>query len=56
MISFYGTKNNPWLKKIERKLWMISLYGKTIGFESLEDLGIRVLGKLLEDYCLVFTF
>jgi hypothetical protein len=26
------------------------------GFESLEDLGIRVLGKLLEDYCLVFSF
>jgi hypothetical protein len=26
------------------------------GFENLEDLGIRVLGKLLEDYCLVFDF
>jgi hypothetical protein len=30
--------------------------GKKIGFESLEDLGIMILGKLLEDYCLVFSF
>jgi hypothetical protein len=24
------------------------------GFESLKDLGIKVLEKLLKDYCLVF--
>ncbi len=33
-----------------------SLWEKKIGFESLEDLEIRVLGKLFEDYCLVFKF
>jgi hypothetical protein len=26
------------------------------GFESLEDLGIRVVGKLSKDYYLVFKF
>jgi len=26
------------------------------GFESFKDLKIRVLGKLLEDYCLLFRF
>jgi hypothetical protein len=26
------------------------------GFESLEDLGFRVLGKLLEDYGLMLRF
>jgi len=26
------------------------------GFESFKDLKIRVLGKFLEDYCLLFRF
>jgi hypothetical protein len=47
---------HAWLRKIEWKLLMIFCYGKKIGFESLEDFTIRVLGKLSKDYCLFFRF